>query len=218
MRTRVVLAETLERNRMAASDLPWLGERLRVERQHLGLTLRGLAREVGISASMMSQIETSKTLPSMSKLHAITSALGIAIEDVLNPVRTRSAPMPHDRCKGIRGRRCGPVVRPAERPRLTLDSGVTWELLGDLPPYTVDFLRVTYPPGGTSSSNGRPMRHPASQFGILLTGQLTLTLGCQEHRLVPGDAISFESDTPHGYRNDGSEPAVGVWFVIANAV
>ena len=45
---------------------------------------------------------------------------------------------------------CGPD----ERQVLVFDSGVTWELLGELPPYPVDFLRVTYPPGSTSSSDG----------------------------------------------------------------
>ena len=97
---------------------------------------------------------------------------------------------------------------------LTLDSGVTWELLGELPPYPVDFMLVTYAPGGTSSSTGGLMRHSGSEFGFLLSGELTLTLGFDEIALRPGDSISFESTTPHGYRNDGTEPAVGVWFVI----
>ena len=101
---------------------------------------------------------------------------------------------------------------------LTLDSGVTWELLGELPPYTVDFLRVTYPPGSTSSRNSGLMRHSSSEFGVLLTGELTLTLGFKEHRLLAGDAISFGSDTPHAYRNDGTEPAVGVWFAIEKTI
>ena len=58
------------------------------------------------------------------------------------------------------------------------------------------------------------MRHVGCEYGFLLSGELTLTLGDEELRLTPGDAISFESGTPHSYRNDGSEPAVGVWFVI----
>jgi quercetin dioxygenase-like cupin family protein len=62
------------------------------------------------------------------------------------------------------------------------------------------------------------MRHSGSEFGVLLTGELTLTLGFEEHRLLAGDAISFGSDTPHAYRNDGTEPAVGVWFVIEKTV
>jgi hypothetical protein len=32
--------------------------------------------------------------------------------------------------------------------------------------------------------------------------------------LQRGDAVSFDSTTPHGYRNDGAEPAVGIWFVL----
>jgi len=198
---------------MAASDVPWLGERLREERARRGLTVRALAGEVGVSASMISQIENAKTQPSVSTLYAITSALGISIEDVFSPP-SQTGPDP---LETIRGRRRGPLVRPPERQVLTLDSGVTWELLGELPPYTVDFLRVTYPPGSTSSSNGGLMRHSGSEFGFLLSGELTLTLGFEEMRLTPGDAISFGSDTPHSYRNDGTEPAVGVWFVIEKA-
>ena len=40
----------------------------------------------------------------------------------------------------------------------------------------------------------------------------------EELRLGPGDAISFESTTPHRYRNDGTEPAVGVWYVAGQSV
>jgi len=58
------------------------------------------------------------------------------------------------------------------------------------------------------------MRHAGAEYGYLLRGELVLTLGFDEVRLRGGDAISFESTIPHGYRNDGAEPAVGVWFVI----
>jgi quercetin dioxygenase-like cupin family protein len=57
------------------------------------------------------------------------------------------------------------------------------------------------------------MRHPGAEYGYLISGELVLTLGFDELRLTPGDAVSFESPTPHRYHNDGTEPAVGVWFV-----
>ena len=47
------------------------------------------------------------------------------------------------------------------------------------------------------------MRHAGTEYGYLLSGELVLTLGFDEHRLGPGDAVSFESTTPHRYRNDG---------------
>src|SRR5687768_17391969 len=63
-------------------DLSALGQRIRDERVRRGISVRGLAREVGVSASMISQIETAKSRPSVSTLYAITSALGMSIEDV----------------------------------------------------------------------------------------------------------------------------------------
>ena len=228
---------------MPGSDVPWLGRRIREERVRQGMSLRGLAREVGVSASMVSQIETSKTRPSVSTLYAITSALGISVEDLFTaeagsgggdagdggpagmavPRRaaagtgaagTGAAATVLDALGSMRGARLGPLVRQDDRRVLTLDSGVTWEMLGELPRRTVDFLRITYPPGGSSSSSGGLMRHPGCEYGFVLSGELILTLGFDEIHLRAGDAVSFESTTPHRYRNDGTEPAVGIWFVL----
>ena len=112
-----------------------------------------------------------------------------------------------------RKRRVGPVVAQGEREVLHLDSGVTWELLGQLPDTHVDFLRITYAPGGSSSGIGVLMRHSGTEWGHVLAGQLTLTLGFDTYVLNPGDSVSFDCSTPHSYANHGMEPAVGVWFV-----
>jgi transcriptional regulator with XRE-family HTH domain/quercetin dioxygenase-like cupin family protein len=108
--------------------------------------------------------------------------------------------------------RMGPIVGPSERETLELDSGVTWDRLGHVPGLAVDFLLITYAPGGSSSSTSQLMRHPGTEYGYLISGELTVTLGFSEHKIVAGDAICFSSATPHRYRNDGTDPAVGVWF------
>jgi len=207
---------------------PDIGARIRELRVARGLTLRALAREVGVSASLISQIETGKSQPSVSTLYAITTALKISIEDVFDaaealapPVITESpvrpATAPHNLLEALaaeHGRRLGPLIHPTQREGLELDSGVLWERLGHVPGTKVDFLRVTYAPGGTSSSNDGLMRHSGVEYGYLVSGELVLTLGFEDHRIRPGDAVSFESVTPHRYRNDGLEPAIGIWFVI----
>lgn len=204
-------------------DLPSLGARIRAERLHRGVTVRELARRVGVSASLISQIETEKTQPSVSTLYGITTALGISIESVFeSPEPAAAVPSPAangrptvlEALGSARGRRLGPAVTPTDRQRLTLDTGVVWERLGELPPRTVDFLRVTYPPGGSSSTAGGLMRHPGAEYGVLERGELILTLGFDDIVMHPGDAVSFESSTPHRYRNEGTEPATGTWFVI----
>jgi transcriptional regulator with XRE-family HTH domain len=205
---------------MPASELPSVGQRIREERMKRDLSLRSLAREVGVSASLISQIENEKSRPSVSTLYAITSALGISIQAVFDraeaPAASVAVGAPStvlDALGSFRGSRLGPHVRPSDRQVITLESGVTWERLGALPQLPVDFLLVTYDPGGTSSSNDGLMRHQGSEFGYLLSGELVLTLGFEDIMLGPGDALSFDSTTPHRYRNDGTEPAVGVWFV-----
>lgn len=195
-----------------------IGERIREERRRRGISLRALARSVGLSASFISQIETGKCRPSVSTLYAITTELGISVENVFETPQVAGEGLLPAAAFGVlaaaAGRRVGPLVRPDEREVLELDSGVVWERLGHVPGAGVDFLLVTYAPGGSSSSTGQLMRHAGTEYGFLLSGELALTLGFEERRLTSGDAVSFPSTTPHRYRNDGAEPAVGVWFVV----
>jgi transcriptional regulator with XRE-family HTH domain len=207
---------------VSAAAVPPLGARIRQARLERGTSLRALAREVGVSASLVSQIETGKSQPSVSTLYAITTVLGISVESLFDA--RASSPMAGVNPPGAvlpalaafaadPGRRIGPLVGAGERETLELDSGVVWERLGRVPGADVDFLLVTYRPGGSSSGSGGLMRHTGTEYGYLTSGELILTLGFDEYTVRPGDAVSFESTTPHRYRNDGEVPAVGVWFV-----
>jgi transcriptional regulator with XRE-family HTH domain len=214
---------------MAEPGIASIGARIRAERLQRGATVRGLARDVGVSASMISQIETGKSLPSVSTLYAITTALGVPVEDLFEPAvsatggRDAARVSAHAPAAGFaaavglsapdRNETSGPHLRPGAREILTLDSGVTWERLGQLRGHHVEFLKITYGPGSTSASGGELMRHTGTEYGYLISGELTLTLGFDEQRLEVGDSVCFASTTPHGYRNDGDVPAVGIWFV-----
>ncbi|MFI6851171.1 helix-turn-helix domain-containing protein [Streptomyces sp. NPDC050416] len=224
---------------MSPAVVPPVGARIRQARLERGTSLRALAREAGVSASLVSQIETGKSQPSVSTLYAITTALGISVESLFDARESavpesavrESAGLPRNRAAPLTaaapgtvphalaalaadpGRRIGPLVRAGERETLELDSGVVWERLGRVPGVDVDFLLVTYRPGGSSSGSGGLMRHSGTEYGYLTSGELILTLGFDEYTVRPGDAVSFESTTPHRYRNDGEVPAVGVWFV-----
>jgi quercetin dioxygenase-like cupin family protein/DNA-binding XRE family transcriptional regulator len=209
---------------VAASEVPPIGGRIRAERLRRGVTVRGLARDVGVSASLISQIETDRKSPSVSTLYAITTALGISVEELFSPNGDGDGDGTGDGAGGggrahglavLESRvKAGPVAGPGQRQVLTLDSGVTWELLGQAPQAHLEFLLITYPPGGSSASSGLLMRHSGTECGYVLSGELVLTLGFEEHRLTAGDSVSFDSTTPHGYRNEGDQPAVGVWFVV----
>jgi transcriptional regulator with XRE-family HTH domain len=203
--------------------VPAIGARIRAERLRRGVSVRGLARDIGVSASLISQIETDKSLPSVSTLYAITTALDVGVEELFaapgqpgaavsdGVAHAVGAPIP-DRAVGA-----GPHLCAGERDVLTLDSGVTWERLGQLPGHHVDFLLVTYRPDATSASGGELMRHSGTEYGYLTSGELVLTLGFDEYPMKVGDSVCFDSTTPHGYRNVSSEPAIGVWFVLEDS-
>jgi len=217
---------------VSPAAVPPVGARIRQARLAKGVSLRALAREIGVSASLVSQIETGKSQPSVSTLYAITTALSISVESLFDAYEDEAAASPVVAAAAAPatvlhalaafaadpGRRIGPLVTPGERELLELDSGVVWERLGHVPGTDVDFLLVTYRPGGSSSSSGGLMRHTGTEYGYVTSGELVLTLGFDEYTLRPGDAVCFESTTPHRYRNDGAEPAVGVWFVFSQSV
>jgi transcriptional regulator with XRE-family HTH domain len=196
-----------------------VGSLIRRERQKQGLSLRELARRIGVSASMLSQVETDRTRPSVSTIYAIATELGLSIDALLT--EQEAAVASAAATAGSRVRRAPSaaeltcqLVQPEQRRKLELESGVTWELLSDLLPHLVDFMYVTYEPGGSSSSAGKRMRHTGTEFAFLLRGKLKIQVGFDEYILQPGDALAFDSSEPHLLVNEGTEPAEGIWFVL----
>ena len=183
-----------------------LGRRLRAERLGQGLGLREMARRLGISASALSQIETGKAQPSVSKLFDIVNLLNISVDSLL------SDPPHVVVSRGQEG--FFSLQRAGEHETLELESGVHWSRLtaGSYP--GVEYLHVTYEPGACSSREGAFMRHAGQEFGYLTAGRLRVDVGFDRYELGPGDSISFPASTPHRLRNDGDTPAHAIWCIL----
>lgn len=189
-----------------------LGRQIRHERQRLGISLRELARRVGVSASLLSQVETGRTHPSVSTLYAIVSELEISLDDLFDANARAST---HTReSQPVAAPASVPPVPSGERGVLHLEMGVTWEQLSHALPHLVDFMLVTYPPGARSSPSGALMRHAGIEYAYLLRGELKIYVGFEEFVVRAGDAVSFDSSRPHMLVNEGSSVAQGIWFVL----
>lgn len=205
------------RNGNSEPEYATIGDRLRQARQARGLSLRRLAGLLGVSPSLISQVETGRAKPSVNTLYALANELGISLDVLLfmdtDPVTPTSpattAPeaadnaLPHD-----------PVQRAASRMSIRLGSGVVWERLTTESIRNVDFLEVTYEVGGSSSPANEFQRHSGQEWGYVLSGSLQVKIAFDEYVLGPGDAITFDSSTPHRMFNAGSEPVRAIWFVI----
>ena len=69
-----------------------LGSRLREARLRSGLTLREVARQLGVSASFVSQLENGKSQPSVVTLYSLTQLLGVSIDQMFEPDGAADSP------------------------------------------------------------------------------------------------------------------------------
>jgi transcriptional regulator with XRE-family HTH domain len=199
-----------------AGELEDIGTRLREERERVNISQRELARRIGLSASLISQIESGQSKPSVSTLYAIVTELGVSVDDVFRGTEEHAS-TEHEHVGGsVEGAEPehDPVVRSDERHVIDLDSGVRWERLTSHQHEDVDFLHVIYDIGGSSAGDNMMMRHPGREYGYVLSGHLGVQLGFEQHKLGPGDSIGFDSTQPHRLWNLGEEPVHGIWFVV----
>lgn len=204
------------------SQLGPVGERLRERRQATGKSLRGLARDVGVSPSLISQIEHGKATPSVGTLYAIVSELGVSLDELFfdaraggdSTVHAEAAIDPSRPPGDWRAPSEGPVLRAGNRLTLTLATGVRWERLTAAHQPGVEFLCCTYPVGSESCPPDELMTHSGTEYGIVLRGRLGATVGKGTYELDRGDSIAFESTTPHRIWAIGDEDASAIWTVV----
>ena len=224
--------------RAAEPDYPEVGERLRARRRERHLSLRDLASRLGVSPSLISQIERGRAKPSVSTLYAIVAELDVSLDELLfNDAwppssaagQTTDEPALRQR-PGSSGEvvtspvpmaerlRPQPVQPAASRHRISLASGVIWERLTTVSEPGVEFLHVVYEVGGASSPADAFQRHAGHEWGYVISGTLEVVIGFDRHVLEAGDAVSLDSRIPHRLANIGDTPVHAIWFVMGRDV
>ena len=193
-----------------------LGARLRAARQAKAISLRSVASAVGVSASLLSQVETGKVQPSVSTLYSLVSYLGLSLDELLGTTPAAGpAPAP---ASTVSLTVASPVVqRHSDNLVLEMGNGVTWERIAAGGFHAIDPLLTTYPPGASSSMHGERMTHAGIEYGYILEGELTLQLETETYRLGPGDSLCFDSTRPHLYLNESESTVRGLWFVLGRS-
>jgi transcriptional regulator with XRE-family HTH domain len=247
----------------AIEPLVGLGIRLKRVRERSGKSLREVARQLGVSASFVSQLENGKSQPSVATLYSLTQLLGVSVDELFAadgrydvppaaalddavPAPAGPAAVPVAVQQGapsaqsvsaatavggagelvnrsalsmpdVWPREPGlarlSITRPGERHVLEMDSGVIWERLVDNTGTGLDFIEIIYPAHSSSTNDKRMLRHTGSEFGWLMEGELEITVGFEVVTLHVGEAIGFDSSTPHLLANKTDRVARGIWVV-----
>lgn len=203
----------------AAPDPADIGHRLAAHRIRHGMRVSELAREVGVSPSLVSQIERGQSRPSVSTLFAFAQALDVPVDaffrdqpesDDAGAHDDAAAPGRPDATADARASRY--VVRRGERATIAIEGGVRWERLTPTQLQHVEFMELVYEPG--AESNPVLYRHPGVEMVLVLAGVLTLFVGFERYQLREGDSICFPSTTPHRYVNEADKLMRAVTVIL----
>jgi len=181
------------------------------------MTLRAMARAIGVSPGLISQIERGTVTPSVGTLYKMASHLGIVLDDLfvstgaLKREPQTSTPIQHD----IHPHSSVDLIqRPGERDLIKLAGGVTWERLTAGPDKDVDFMIVVYEPGAESCPKDALTSHPGKGYVYALSGCLGIRLAFDEMVLRPGESITLDGQIPHRFWAVGNEPSKSLFCVI----
>lgn len=197
---------------MVEHDTRWdfVGMRVRQARADAGMTVRELARRIGVSASHVSQVERGIGAFSVPALYAVARELDVSMHALLDPpdealaLSANGSPVADLVSAGI-------VQRSAEHPTIVLGSGPRWSRLTAVGEENAEFLEVVYAPG-TARPEGH-IHHEGREYGVVISGELSVEVDGATATLGPGDSIVFDSTRPHRFWNDSEGEVRAIWFV-----
>jgi transcriptional regulator with XRE-family HTH domain len=186
-------------------QLATLGNEIRQLRKVRGLTLQALAQATSKSVGFLSQVERNLTKPSVAALQDISEALDIHIGWFFQA--DTSAPQDERQF----------IVRSDKRRRLAYSALSSTDYLG-----LHDHLLSTdlngelalgisrYEPGASTGDDS--YQHAGEEAGLVISGQLELTIKSKKYILEAGDSFSFKSEFKHRYANPSqTDETVVVW-------
>lgn len=172
-----------------------IGARLQLVRKSKGLSQRELAKRVGVTNSTISLIEQNKVSPSVSSLKKVLDGIPISLADFFT--LDLDLGLPDD-----------PFYTADELPDVG-SNGIHYYLLGQRRPQRqMCILREVMPPG--SDTGDGMLAHEGEEGGVVIAGELEVTVGDQVRVLKAGEGYYFESRVPHRFRNLGPVDAVVV--------
>lgn len=182
----------------ATGETHFLGTRIRGLRKRRGLTLAELARQSGLTAGYISQLERNLSYPSIPALFNIARSLGVTIQWFFaSEVAVDAAD-------------AGYVVRRNSRLNVHYEDGIVDELLSPQPSRQLEILHSRFPPGAYSQQS---YSHEGEEAGYILAGVFELWVGERHFHLQEGDSFSFSSQEPHRYGNPGEHEALVLWVI-----
>lgn len=173
-----------------------IGRLLNEWRIQKGMTLQQLADMVGLSAAFISQVENGKASPSIANLRGLARALGHRVVDFfIDELIDDPMVLPENRWTDVDMPGWDATIRQMVR------------IAGNK--QMQPFYTVIKPGKGSRDLYA----HPGEEFGVVLSGEMTLTVGENAYRVKALSSFYYSCLLPHSWLNDGKKDCVVIWVV-----
>ncbi len=169
---------------------------LRCHRETRGLSLDQLAELTGVSKSMLRQIETGNSSPTIATLWKIANGLRVSFTSLLckQPIQAE--------VKSFREET--PLTAEGEHYRL-------FPLIPFDPQQSFESYYFEIDPG--TQFHGEPHKGRVYEYIFLIKGKLQLSLDGKVYVINEGEFLKFEANCPHDYECLGDQTATAIMQV-----
>jgi transcriptional regulator with XRE-family HTH domain len=171
---------------------PVVGKNLKRLRTERGLSLERLAQSSGVSRAMLGQVELGQSAPTINVLWKMARALDVPFSALITSSQTSGAK----------------VLRAGSAKRLMSSDG-SFQSRALFPydePRRVEFYELKLAPKGVEKAEAHA---PGTTENLVVAkGAVEILANGETHQLEAGDAILFEADQAHVYRNPGASETV----------
>lgn len=170
-----------------------ISNRIKEKRNEKKITLEQLAKEVGVTKGLISQIENNRTIPSLSVLLGIIKSLHVDLNNFFEKLETSEADVPV-------------IIKPKQHTRLEKEykNGTYYFRITSFRhnEKTVDV--VLYKQNKTARKGF--VSTDAHEFDYMLKGKMQYTIGRKKYILEAGDSFYYNARKPHHTKCLSSEP------------
>jgi len=195
--------ETSEQTIQRALSSYELGRKLRQLRLRKKIALIDLGKHTGLSASMLSQLETGKMIPTLPTLARIAMVFDVSLDYFFDNRRPR---------KQFNVISAAERIRFPERQDLPVPAYFFECLAFSAPGKGLQAYLAQFPP--LDPKERHEHFHEGSEFLYILQGSLSVNFQEEDHVLQTGDSVYFDSSEPHSYRGVGPKPCSAVVITI----
>ena len=179
-----------------------LGKRIKKKREGLGLLVKELSSHIGMTPSLISQIERGKAFPSIVTLKKISDVLQTTVGELIGE---------HDNLSHH------PLLKPNERRFVKKNKkGTSLHMLSyhdpskQIEPYIIQFNKNSNSEGIMTSN------YPGQEFCYVLKGSFEAVINNNHYTLSDGDGFYFNSKQPHQFKNISGKEAEMLWIITPN--